>query len=156
MIFSWPPGLSVYFTQLTMKYFDEVLFQNVYIDMLQDTIANITNPGDPAYLTIFSGRSATSAVPVSSGTPDRFELFQNYPNPFNPATVIKYDLPKSTRVTLKIYDVLGREAATLKNGEERAGNKSAEWNATHFASGVYYYRLQAGDFTATRKLLLLK
>jgi hypothetical protein len=139
-----------------MKYFDEVLFQNVYIDMLQDTIANITNPGDPAYLTIFSGRSATSAVPVSSGTPDRFELFQNYPNPFNPATVIKYDLPKATRATLKIYNVLGREVATLKNGEERAGNKSAEWNATGFASGVYYYRLQAGDFTATRKLLLLK
>jgi GH18 family chitinase/photosystem II stability/assembly factor-like uncharacterized protein len=88
--------------------------------------------------------------------PKVFDLQQNYPNPFNPSTIIKYDLPKDSRVTLKIYDVLGREVATLVNGEERAGFKSAVWNATGFASGVYFYRLQAGDYTATRKLLLLK
>jgi hypothetical protein len=92
----------------------------------------------------------------SGKPPANFALFQNYPNPFNPSTTIKYDLPKDSRVTLKLFNILGQEVATLVNGEENAGYKSIEWNASGFASGVYFYRIQAGDYTATRKLLLLK
>jgi photosystem II stability/assembly factor-like uncharacterized protein len=96
------------------------------------------------------------ALPEESLRPTAITLSQNYPNPFNPSTTIKYDLPRDTRVSLKIYDVLGREVATLANGEEKAGFKSREWNAGGFASGVYFYRIQAGEYTAIRKMLLIK
>jgi hypothetical protein len=87
---------------------------------------------------------------------DLFQLDQNYPNPFNPSTTINYDLPRDSRVTLKVYDVLGREVTMLVNEDQKAGLKSAEWNATGFASGVYFYRLEAGSFVSVKKLLLLK
>ncbi len=85
-----------------------------------------------------------------------YELFQNYPNPFNPSTTIRYELPKAIHVTLTIYDILGRKVATLVNGVEEPGYKSVHWDASEMASGVYFYRLQAGSYTETKKLLLLK
>jgi photosystem II stability/assembly factor-like uncharacterized protein len=88
--------------------------------------------------------------------PSLFELFQNYPNPFNPSTTIEFELPKSTRVTLKIFDLLGREVATLVDENLAAGVHKSEWNASDFSSGVYFYRLQAGEFSATKKLVLLR
>jgi len=88
--------------------------------------------------------------------PELFTLMQNYPNPFNPGTVISYQLPAQSFVTLKVYDVLGREAATLVNKFEQPGYKSVYFNADNLASGVYYYRLQAGKFIATKKLVLLR
>ena len=81
---------------------------------------------------------------------------QNYPNPFNPSTTISYDLPTDSKVTLKVFDVLGREVATLVNGFVEAGSHQAVFNATRLASGVYFYRLQAGAYSATRKLAILK
>jgi hypothetical protein len=83
-------------------------------------------------------------------------LSQNYPNPFNPTTVIKYQIPKQSFVTIKIYDVLGSEVATLVNEEKPIGNFELMWNAENLASGIYFYRLQAGDFIETKKMILLK
>ena len=88
--------------------------------------------------------------------PSRFELYQNYPNPFNPSTTIRYSLPKTSFVTLKVYDILGREVGTLVNEQKPAGNYQVEFNASSFASGVYFYKIQAGSFAAVKKLLLLK
>jgi hypothetical protein len=88
--------------------------------------------------------------------PKEFALSQNYPNPFNPSTTIKYDLSVDTRVSLKVFNIIGQEVVTLVNGEQKAGYKSIQWNAANVASGVYFYRLQAGDFVAIKKLLLLK
>ncbi|MFZ1081123.1 MAG: T9SS type A sorting domain-containing protein, partial [Candidatus Kryptoniota bacterium] len=85
-----------------------------------------------------------------------FELYQNYPNPFNPTTIIQYRLPAVSHVTLKVYDVLGREVATLVNGRETVGEHVVQFNGSRFASGVYFYRLQAGSYSRTLKLLLLK
>jgi hypothetical protein len=85
-----------------------------------------------------------------------YSLSQNYPNPFNPSTTIGYQLPTQVHVTLKVFDVLGREIATLVNGVEQPGYKSVNFNANNLASGVYYYRLQAGNYIETRKLLLLR
>lgn len=88
--------------------------------------------------------------------PIKFELKQNYPNPFNPLTVITYQLAVNSFTTLKVYDLLGREVATLVNEQKPAGSYTIRWDATHFASRVYFYRLQAGAFSETKKLLLLK
>jgi hypothetical protein len=89
--------------------------------------------------------------------PVEFSLKQNYPNPFNPSTTILFDLPKKSQVSLKIYDLLGREIATLVNNEEMpAGSYLKEFNASRLTSGVYFYRIQAGAFTKTQKFLLLK
>ena len=88
--------------------------------------------------------------------PASFELEQNYPNPFNPSTTIDYSIPKSGLVTIKIYDVLGKEVKTLVNNIKSAGNYSVEFNATKFASGIYYYRMQTNDFIETKKLILIK
>ena len=85
-----------------------------------------------------------------------YSLSQNYPNPFNPSTTIIYQLPAQIHVTLKVFDVLGREIATLVNSVEQPGYKSVNFNANNFASGVYYYRLQAGNFIETKKLVLLR
>ena len=88
--------------------------------------------------------------------PTEFALSNNYPNPFNPTTTIKYDLPKEAQVTLKIYDVLGREVATLVNTKQNAGFYQVRFDASRYASGVYVYRIIAGDFVQTKKMMLMK
>jgi hypothetical protein len=87
---------------------------------------------------------------------DNFYLFQNFPNPFNPITKINYQIPVTGMVILKIYDILGNEIQTLVNEEKPTGNYSIDLNATYLPSGVYFYRLQAGDFVQTRKMILIK
>ncbi|HEY4612931.1 MAG TPA: T9SS type A sorting domain-containing protein [Bacteroidota bacterium] len=101
-------------------------------------------------------KSTATSVERSSSTPKEFALLQNYPNPFNPTTVISYQLPVDSRVSLRVYDLLGREVATLIDGEVRAGSYTTQWDATNLQSGVYFYRLQTGQFVETRKMLLLK
>jgi hypothetical protein len=88
--------------------------------------------------------------------PEIFKLYQNYPNPFNPSTAINYELPVAGRVDLRVYDLLGREIATLVNEVKSAGSYTVRWDAQGLASGVYLYRLQAGQYSATKKLLLLR
>ncbi len=108
---------------------------------------------------------ATSPVLASSGSeleiPDGYLLSQNHPNPFNGTTRLRYDLPERTDVVLVIYDILGRHIKTLVRGVEEAGFKSVAWNGTDqlgkpVSTGVYLYQIHAGDFTQTRKMLLLK
>ncbi len=88
--------------------------------------------------------------------PKEYSLNQNYPNPFNPNTTIRYQIPKNGIVTLKIYDVLGAEIATLVNEQKDAGKYEVNFNASRLASGVYIYKLQAGDFVSSKKMILLK
>jgi ligand-binding sensor domain-containing protein len=88
--------------------------------------------------------------------PAQFRLDQNYPNPLNPSTTINYSIPKAGQVTLKVYDVLGKEVATLVNEEESSGNYHIVFNANKLASGVYFYRLSAGNSVITKKLILMK
>ncbi|MDI6805019.1 MAG: T9SS type A sorting domain-containing protein [Bacteroidota bacterium] len=93
---------------------------------------------------------------IESGLVSEYKLAQTYPNPFNPTTIINYQLPIGSLVTLKIYDVLGRELTTLVNGFEEAGYKSVEFDASNFPSGVYFYRIQSGSFSETKKLILMR
>ncbi|MEO8513043.1 MAG: T9SS type A sorting domain-containing protein [Ignavibacteria bacterium] len=88
--------------------------------------------------------------------PKNFEVKQNYPNPFNPTTTIEYSIPKDAAVSLKIYDVLGKEVATLVNDQKAAGTYILNWNASSYSSGIYFYRVNAGEFTETKKMFLVK
>jgi len=98
----------------------------------------------------------TTGVTQVRGLPTNYALFQNYPNPFNPTTVISFQLAAKSRVTLKVYDILGREVETLVDGASDIGLHQVSFDASRFASGIYFYRIQAGGFMATKKLLLLK
>ena len=93
---------------------------------------------------------------ASSEVPERSELMQNYPNPFNPTTKLSFVISHSSLVTLRVFDVLGREVATLLNEELKPGTYQKTFDATGLASGVYYYRLEAGSFSQVRKMLVLK
>ena len=88
--------------------------------------------------------------------PIEFLLFQNYPNPFNPTTSIRYQLPQSGNVKLKVYDLLGKEIITLVEEEKPAGNYEIKFDASNVPSGVYFYSINAGDFSDTKKMILIK
>ncbi|MCZ7615680.1 MAG: T9SS type A sorting domain-containing protein [Ignavibacteriaceae bacterium] len=88
--------------------------------------------------------------------PDSYSLTQNFPNPFNPTTTIQFSIPVSGLVQLSIYNILGEEVKTLLNEEKSAGNHSVQFNASHLASGIYLYRIQAENFVQTKKMILLK
>jgi hypothetical protein len=88
--------------------------------------------------------------------PNDYALYQNFPNPFNPTTIIKYLIPELSFVTLKVFDVLGNEIKTLLVEEKPIGSYEVEFDAIGLPSGIYFYRLQAGDFIETKKMILLK
>ena len=83
---------------------------------------------------------------------EKFNLSQNYPNPFNPTTTIQYSIPKESFVTIKVYDVLGKELTTLVNERKPEGNYHVDFNASNFPSGIYFYRMQAGSFASTKEI----
>ncbi len=100
---------------------------------------------------------------LDNGLPKTYALAQAYPNPFNPTTTIKYELPTQSRVSIIIYNLLGQVVQTLAGDIELAGYKQVQWNASNFASGVYFYRLEATSvtnpsktFTSVKKMILLK
>ncbi len=88
--------------------------------------------------------------------PADFALNQNYPNPFNPSTVINFELKSNSNISLKVYNVLGAEVATLANGNYASGKYNVTFDASKLSSGVYFYRLQAGNFIETKKMVLIK
>jgi len=88
--------------------------------------------------------------------PEAFNLKQNYPNPFNPITTIEYQVSNSSLVTIKVYDLIGREVAILVNETKQPGNYQVNFDSGNFASGVYFYKMIAGDFSSVKKMNLLK
>jgi hypothetical protein len=108
-------------------------------------------------LTDSGSRIISSVEEKISQTVGQFNLYQNYPNPFNPRTTISYSLPRASTITLKVYDVLGRDVATLVDNETKgAGNHEVSFNASNLPSGVYFYRLQAENHIETKSMVLIK
>jgi hypothetical protein len=103
-----------------------------------------------------TGKDPLNSVKELGGKPAKYELSQNYPNPFNPETNIKYSIPEKSNVSLKIYNILGSEVATLFDGVQPAGNYIATFSGKECATGVYFYRLQSGNVSITKKLMLVK
>ena len=85
-----------------------------------------------------------------------FKLFQNFPNPFNPITTIEFNLSKTGKVTLKIFNILGEEVETLLSASLHSGSHSQQWDASMMPSGIYYYQLQAGEYQEVKKMMLMK
>jgi len=98
----------------------------------------------------------TTAIDEEVAIPDVYFLSNNYPNPFNPTTLFKYGLPEDAHVVFEIYDILGRKVETLLNEKQSAGYHEIIWNGDHISSGMYFVRMQAGDFNDTKKMVLLK
>jgi hypothetical protein len=105
---------------------------------------------------IYGDTSLTGINPISNNIPEEFSLSQNYPNPFNPVTNIEFSIPGSAFVNLFVYDISGKKLETMVNQNMQAGFYRIDWNASKYSSGVYYYRLEAGKFTETKKMVLLK
>lgn len=136
---------------------------NVLVSDGSDTLGvhgSYGNFGDdfmPIYRSITLTRGVVVSNEVINGVPTEFALQQNYPNPFNPSTNINFALPQASKVTLTVYDMLGRKVATLINGEQlQAANHSVKFDASALASGMYIYRIEAGSFVSTRKMMLIK
>lgn len=104
----------------------------------------------------FGVMGPVSVRDINGAIPENYSLSQNYPNPFNPTTKIDFSIPVSGLVTLKVYNVLGQEVATLMNGEMKAGNYRVDFNTDNLSSGTYFYKLSAGTFTSVKKMLLLR
>ena len=100
-------------------------------------------------------RTVVTAV-EEGGVPTEYTLEQNYPNPFNPSTTIRFGLPRATSVSLRVYNLLGQETVTLIDEEQPAGVYDIRFDASELSSGVYIYRLQAGDYVAAKRLTLLR
>ncbi|NNE47968.1 MAG: T9SS type A sorting domain-containing protein [Rhodothermales bacterium] len=124
------------------------------IDVENNTV-NLSSAALSNYYSLVVSGSATATDDLED-IPSAFELFQNYPNPFNPLTTIRYNLPEAARVTLIVFDIIGRPVATLVDREQIAGRHKAVFDAHSYASGLYMYRLDAGDFRKEGKMMLVK
>ena len=105
---------------------------------------------------LYNTPSTTSVKEQSGATPLEYKLYSAYPNPFNPTTTLTYQISKAGMVTIKIYDMLGREIETLLNGEKNPGKYEVKFDASDLVSGLYFYRIIANNFTDTKKMLLLR
>ncbi len=140
-------------------------FGNNHLENIDDTDTTFTIAAqfgsiDPARYDRWDydlqGPKDPTSVKEIGGVPLVYALNQNYPNPFNPSTTIRFEIPKQSNVELKVYNLLGQVVATLVNGNMKAGRHEATFDATKLSSGVYFYKLIAGSFVETKKMLLLK
>ena len=146
------------YTQFTapMTYISSAVPDTAYIEILMVPSGSAYHAGTTFKIDDLSFGAATGVEESFSTKPKVFALSQNYPNPFNPSTTISFSVPSRSFVSLKVFDCLGKEVGTIVLEELAAGNYSRQWNASYLPSGVYYYRLQSGSFTDTKKLVLLR
>lgn len=104
----------------------------------------------------FRTLSTVGVVQTGTFAPEGFRLYENYPNPFNPATVIKFDIAEASKVDVSVYDILGYKVEELVNADLSAGTYTADWNASSYSSGIYFYRITTPGFTQTKRMILAK
>ena len=121
-------------------------------------VRTINDGGIGPWSDVFKFKIVITDVENEQQLPTEFILNQNYPNPFNPSTIISYELPNASKVIIKVYDIIGNEVATLVNEEKPAGvyNVKFRTRSSELSSGIYFYKLTAGDFIQTKKMILMK
>jgi hypothetical protein len=146
-----------------VKSSDKKLIGLVYVPTVENktseaTIVVTTNdPLNPTYTITAKGKAlAATSIAGKETRNHTYKLSQNYPNPFNPQTTINYQLPMTNNVELSVYNLLGQKVATLVSEKQMAGRYSVEWNASDFATGIYYYMIKAGIFVQVKKMILIK
>ena len=137
-------GMGSINTPTDYSYTDQKLFPGIYFYRLKQIDFN----GNYKYFNL-SGS-------VEIKYPGKFSLSQNYPNPFNPSTKISFDIPKLSAVKISVFDVMGREVDVLVNERMQPGTYQTDWNASKYPSGVYFYKLQSGDFSSVKRMVLVK
>jgi hypothetical protein len=156
-----PAGAAILSTRPTASWttVQKQVLWNLYM-LLEDKSYGMHNPKFTFYILNESykqlGGIPTAISEEQNTIPTNYALFQNYPNPFNPTTNIKFSLPKESKVKLTIYDAIGKQITVLVDGQMSAGSHVVQWNATNFASGVYFYRIEADNFRMTNKMLFMK
>ncbi|MFC2092941.1 T9SS type A sorting domain-containing protein [Bacteroidota bacterium] len=160
-VFRWAypnmTGVSAPTTAGTYTYYYTYKRLSTWADTSIYTVALVQNDVNKEVINSGKGHyTPTNIAGNNSEVPAEFKLHQNYPNPFNPVTKISYDIPKSGIVSLKVYDVLGNEVSSLVDGFIPAGEYDYDFNASDLSSGVYYYKLVAGEYNSTKKMILLK
>ncbi len=150
-----PVGTYTQFS-IDITYLSADVPDTVIIAIFASNSTGFPHVGTKMFIDDLAWGSATDITDKGNQIPDKFSLEQNYPNPFNPSTKIHWQSPISGQQSLKIYNVLGDEVATLVDEYKPAGNYEIEFNASHLSSGIYFYKLEAEDFTETKKMILLK
>lgn len=145
---NYPPGLS----DIAIMLYSHSIPGTGYITVRAE---KVSNPNEN-YTVVFGGTYSPIGIRPISTVAEEFELSQNYPNPFNPSTKITFSIPHKSYVSLKVYDVLGRELRVLVNETLTQGEYEVDFNAGGFASGIYYYRLNADEHVSVRKMIVLK
>jgi len=144
-------------TDVLFSYFLAEDFGFTYLLICSDTEGSETTlSGCVINGIVFGDTTLTDIKIINNNVVDKFYLSQNYPNPFNPNTVISYQLGVSSYAKLKVYDILGNEVVTLVGEKQNAGSYSVEFDASNYSSGIYYYKLEAGDFSEVKKMILIK
>jgi hypothetical protein len=131
-------------------------YRNIFTDSTVSLDSNYTAVLPAWGYGVFQRNHVSLGVSGGEVHPESFTLCQNYPNPFNPATTIRYGLPQRSHVTLTVFNTLGQQVAVLQNGEQEAGRQEVRFDASGLSSGMYFYRIQAGAYVETRKLLLVR
>lgn len=154
-LITWQNGTSTYGVFQQYKYpLRDAAGLNIFISFRYHT--NVSIDGFVVFLDDVEVSGPLTDVQPSTGPPSEMVLSQNYPNPFNPSTTILWTVPGASRVTLKIYNLLGQEVGTLVDSEMDPGTYRTAWDASGFPAGAYFYRLQIGNSVQTRKLVLVK
>ena len=138
---------------INLQLFKLRIYILLYSEFLTPSVANSLIYNANKIISLLWG---DSPIAEENLVPKEFDLKQNYPNPFNPSTTIEYTIPENNRVILKIYDVLGKEVATLVDKDQNSGSYIVVWNAQSLSSGIYFYRINAGNYTDTKRMVLKK
>jgi hypothetical protein len=159
-------GYGIFTTTTPQATYKEFVVNSIFVtaDIPDSALISIalvnggprTHIGSKFWVDDLSFGTAADVKEFGNGIPVAFALDQNYPNPFNPSTKIQFEIPEAGFVTLKVYDLLGQEVASLVNGQLEPGRYRAEFDAANLPSGIYFYRLQAGDFTEAKEMIVLK
>jgi hypothetical protein len=139
--------------QLTSGTFEMIVNRLGYVNLQQNITVNNSNLQN---INFFLEPTFIKVVNTLDNTPKKYRLSQNYPNPFNPITNIKFDIPKTAYVTLKIYNVTGKETAELVSDVKTAGSYEVDFNAANLSSGIYFYRIETNEFTETKRMMVVK